>query len=252
MSQYGSPPDQPDPDQPPQNQPPQGPNPYGAPPPPQDPYGAQQQDPYGSAPPPPQDPYGAPPAATPYGGQQPNPYGGSPNPYGGAPNSYGNGGGAPSDYAGWVSRVGASLLDALLSAVAGLPLWIGYGILIGSASTTTDANGVTTTNMNGGAGSAILILVGALTYLAFWIWNVCIRQGRTGQTIGKGVLAIRLVGRDGQPIGGGLSFVRQLAHFLDGICYVGYLWPLWDSKRQTFADKIMGTVVVNVSSTRQV
>jgi uncharacterized RDD family membrane protein YckC len=31
---------------------------------------------------------------------------------------------------------------------------------------------------------------------------------------------------------------------LDGFCYVGYLWPLWDDKRQTFADKILGTVVV--------
>ncbi|MDQ1539752.1 MAG: hypothetical protein QOH29_478, partial [Actinomycetota bacterium] len=28
--------------------------------------------------------------------------------------------------------------------------------------------------------------------------------------------------------------------------YLGYLWPLWDSKRQTFADKILKTVVVNV------
>jgi hypothetical protein len=27
-------------------------------------------------------------------------------------------------------------------------------------------------------------------------------------------------------------------------CYVGWLWPIWDSKRQTFADKIMKTVVV--------
>jgi len=34
---------------------------------------------------------------------------------------------------------------------------------------------------------------------------------------------------------------------LDGLpCYLGYLWPLWDSKRQTFADKIVGTVVVRV------
>ncbi len=37
----------------------------------------------------------------------------------------------------------------------------------------------------------------------------------------------------------------MLAHFLDSLaCYVGWLWPLWDPKRQTFADKIMSTVVV--------
>ena len=27
-------------------------------------------------------------------------------------------------------------------------------------------------------------------------------------------------------------------------CYLGYLWPLWDAKRQTFADKIMSTYVI--------
>ena len=48
-----------------------------------------------------------------------------------------------------------------------------------------------------------------------------------------------------QPIGFGMSIVRQLAHIVDGIvCYIGYLWPLWDEKRQTFADKIMTTVCV--------
>ena len=52
-----------------------------------------------------------------------------------------------------------------------------------------------------------------------------------------------------QPIGFWLSFVRQLAHYVDQlICYVGYLWPLWDDKRQTLADKIMGTVCVPLNA----
>ena len=38
---------------------------------------------------------------------------------------------------------------------------------------------------------------------------------------------------------------EQRQHVLDSLpCYLGYLWPLWDAKRQTFADKIMSTVVV--------
>jgi len=28
------------------------------------------------------------------------------------------------------------------------------------------------------------------------------------------------------------------------LCYLGWFWPIWDRKRQTFADKIMRTVVV--------
>ena len=35
-------------------------------------------------------------------------------------------------------------------------------------------------------------------------------------------------------------------HILDAIpCYVGLLWPLWDNKRQTFADKILKMVVLD-------
>ncbi|WUN50496.1 RDD family protein [Streptomyces sp. NBC_00306] len=29
-------------------------------------------------------------------------------------------------------------------------------------------------------------------------------------------------------------------------CYLGWLWPLWDAKKQTFADKVCNTVVVKV------
>jgi hypothetical protein len=34
-----------------------------------------------------------------------------------------------------------------------------------------------------------------------------------------------------------------VAHLLDSIvCNLGYLFPLWDAKRQTIADKVMSTV----------
>jgi len=49
-----------------------------------------------------------------------------------------------------------------------------------------------------------------------------------------------------------MSFLRQLVHILDSLaCYIGWLWPLWDAKSQTFADKIMNTVVVNASQPQQ-
>jgi uncharacterized RDD family membrane protein YckC len=51
----------------------------------------------------------------------------------------------------------------------------------------------------------------------------------------------------GQPVGVGLAIGRYFVHILDALpCYLGFLWPLWDSKRQTFADKILSTVVVKV------
>jgi RDD family len=52
-----------------------------------------------------------------------------------------------------------------------------------------------------------------------------------------------------QPIGFWLSLVRQLVHWVDQMaCYIGFLWPLWDHKRQTFADMITSTVCVPLNS----
>ena len=208
MSEYGNPPQDPNTPQ----------NPYGQP----DPYG--QANPYGSS-----NSYG-----------QPGAYGQPQTPYG-QPAGYGY---AP-DYANWFKRVGAYLIDQLAMALAGLPLWIGYGMAVASAETTTNADGTVTVSGEPSGASVLLMGLGALTTLAFFIWNTCFRQGRTGYSVGKSALGIKLIGEDsGQPIGAGMSFVRQLLHIVDSICYIGYLWPLWDRKRQTFADKILETVVL--------
>ena len=72
------------------------------------------------------------------------------------------------------------------------------------------------------------------------------RGGTTGYTIGRGVAGCKLVKEStGETIGMGMAFVRDIAHIVDSIiCYVGWLFPLWDNKRQTIADKIMSTVVL--------
>jgi uncharacterized RDD family membrane protein YckC len=121
-------------------------------------------------------------------------------------------------YAIWIERVGATLIDA----VPGIILSI-----IGRAST--------------GAYVVCLILS-----LVFGLWNACYLQGKTGQSIGKRVLGIKLIKEQtGQPIGGWSCFGRIFVHIVDVLSlFLGYLWPLWDQKKQTFADKIMSTVVV--------
>ncbi len=60
------------------------------------------------------------------------------------------------------------------------------------------------------------------------------------------MLNLRLVSEEtGQPIGTLMAFVRDICHIIDSvICLVGYLFPLWDAKRQTIADKIVKTVVI--------
>ena len=188
--------------------------------------GGQQPDNAQSGPP--QGTYGGPGPNQP-GPAQPSGYG---QPYGQPPTGYqagpvmggGYAYGAP-PYASWITRVGGYLVDAL-------PAWVLTGIgaaLLG----------------HGGAGAAI----GFIFYLASLGWvgyNRWYRAGTTGQSLGKSATNVRLISEQtGQPIGGGMAFVRDLCHVVDAIiCYAGFLFPLWDDKRQTLADKIMSTVVV--------
>lgn len=149
--------------------------------------------------------------------------------------------------ASWGRRVLAYLFDVFLLTVVGAPFTVGYIQFGRSLETTTDVTGRTVTSVGDLPASAVpLMVVGGLLYLAFYVYNWCIRQGRTGYTFGKTVVSIKVVDeRTRQPIGGPMAFVRQLAHFVDAlVCYIGYLWPIWDSKKQTFADKMMHTVVL--------
>ncbi|RZS82879.1 putative RDD family membrane protein YckC [Motilibacter rhizosphaerae] len=140
--------------------------------------------------------------------------------------------GYPGAYASWGQRALGTLVDAGLVIGGYIVVFVVAGI-IGHVS---------------GVLGGLLFFLGFLAVLALAIWNTVWKQGTTGQSIGKGVAKIKLVREvDGQVLGPGMSFVRQIAHFLDSIpCYVGYLWPLWDPKRQTFADKILQSVVIPV------
>jgi uncharacterized RDD family membrane protein YckC len=204
---------------PPYQEPPnQGPyGPYPGPPqgpyqgPPQGPYQGPPQGPYQG---PPQGPYQGP-GQWPYQGPGQGPYQGPPpGAYQGPP-----GHGVPThQYSDWIHRVGGFLIDLVPYFVL---------VLIGSF---------------GGRVLYYLFLVIGIGYLAYNRWLL----GGQGQSYGKRVVGMRLLSEDtGQPIGTLNAFLRDLCHFIDGIiCFVGFLFPLWDVKRQTIADKIMRTVVV--------
>jgi uncharacterized RDD family membrane protein YckC len=151
-------------------------------------------------------------------------------------------------YTSWIQRVVATIIDAIPMVVIG---GIGEGIAIATGNNSCVAN----TEGYGGACTSSFSAVGMLAsflagliVLAFSIWNWGYRQGTTGSTIGKSALKFKVISEaTGQPIGFGMSLVRQIVHIVDGaICYIGYLFPLWDAKRQTLADKIMSTVCVPI------
>jgi hypothetical protein len=262
---YGSTPppgdDRPDPTSDPEERPAEG---YGSPPPPPPQYGPAEQSPPpaaappsappaegGYAPPPPPPPasggYGAPPPAEGgYGAPPPadSGYGAPP-----APPAYGQQGyGAAPAYTGpyeqgstvgtlalWPQRALGWVIDFIALAIPG---WILYAI--GAPRVQTVGNTIVSTGPN------FFYYLGGLYILALWIYNRWYRGGTTGYTIGRGVAGVKLVKEStGEPVGMLLAFVRDIAHIVDSIiCYIGWLFPLWDTKRQTLADKIMSTVVL--------
>jgi uncharacterized RDD family membrane protein YckC len=122
-------------------------------------------------------------------------------------------------YASWIQRVGAALIDYA-------PIWI-LDVIFFRVT--------------------VIYWLVSLAGLGWTIYNRWYQGGTTGQSLGKKVLNLRLVSEEtGQPIGMLMAFVRDICHFIDAIiCYVGFLFPLWDSKRQTIADKIVKTLVIS-------
>jgi uncharacterized RDD family membrane protein YckC len=92
--------------------------------------------------------------------------------------------------------------------------------------------------------AAIRFLV-FLVVFAYYIY-LAVQVGQSGSTPGMRVVGLRAISKStGQPIGAGMGVVRAIAHFVDNlICFVGWLFPLWDKEKQTIADKLVGTVVV--------
>jgi hypothetical protein len=149
-------------------------------------------------------------------------------------------------YTPWLSRVAASLIDQLPFA---LILGVGWLVLQNSIDSAclTDITPYTADQICsiGYSTVGVTVMWGAvLVGLAYLVWNFGYRQGTTGSSIGKSLLRFTVVSENtGNSLGFGLSVLRQIAHLIDaGTLLIGYLFPLWDAKRQTLADKIMSTV----------
>lgn len=65
----------------------------------------------------------------------------------------------------------------------------------------------------------------------------------TGWTVGRALFGIAVARGNGETIGPWGLLLRDLAHLLDTVSVVGWLWPLWDSGRRTFADMLLRTEV---------
>lgn len=81
-----------------------------------------------------------------------------------------------------------------------------------------------------------------IVWTAYYVYML----GKYGQTVGKMAMKIKVVKENGQPLTYLDALLRELASIISGVVLLlGYLWVIWDSKKQAWHDKIVGTVVVN-------
>jgi uncharacterized RDD family membrane protein YckC len=124
--------------------------------------------------------------------------------------------------ASFFRRFGAALLD---------------GILLGIVT------GVIEAIVGRGLGGLVSLAIG-IAYYGY------LEGGPTGQTLGKKALGIRVLDlRGGGPIGFSRGVIRYFGRILSAIpLLLGYFWMLWDSEKQTWHDKLAGSVVVPVDA----
>ena len=129
--------------------------------------------------------------------------------------------------ASWPARAGALSLDVLLG--------IGVlAVLVPLALTPPQRGWLWWVYMAVAAVIVLLVLA-----------NRWLLPAITGWSLGRALFGIRVVRRgDGAAAGFGRLLARDFAHLLDtAALFMGWLWPLWDSRRRTFADLLLRTEV---------
>ena len=87
----------------------------------------------------------------------------------------------------------------------------------------------------------LLGLAGTIGYMVLYCKKVS-----AGQSWGHKAAGVRIIDANtGSSISAGRVFGRKIARIPSAfVCYLGYLWMLWDPKKQTWHDKILNTIVV--------
>ncbi|MEU3740087.1 RDD family protein [Streptomyces sp. NPDC032198] len=132
-------------------------------------------------------------------------------------------------YASWGSRLKARTADSVFSIVSSPVSTLVLTIIAQNAS------------------HSIVRVIGWLGLVGniVGIFKMAYKVGRTGQTRGRRMAHIRVVdAHTFQPIGFSRSLLRLVAQIIDACSIIGVFRPLWNGKRQTYADLISRSIVV--------
>jgi uncharacterized RDD family membrane protein YckC len=140
-------------------------------------------------------------------------------------------------YAGFVTRLVAFMLDRFIIALSTVVASVGVSLVLQALRTYQLAEvRVISWQATAGAHGAAVLLFSAVYDLGFWLL--------AGQTPGKSVMGVRIVQTDGQRIRLGAALRRWLGYWLSSVLFLGFLLSLADNRRQALHDKLAGTLVV--------
>ncbi len=143
-------------------------------------------------------------------------------------------------YAGFGARLGGYIIDYLISLIFFIPGFA--GLFLGPHRTEScDQGRCRVPESSSIAIGTVLFVIGFVAFAVLYCKNV----GK-GQSWGMKAANVRVVDQNtGQPIGTGRAVGRYFARIISAFpCLLGYFWNLWDQRKQTWHDKIVGSVVV--------
>ena len=139
--------------------------------------------------------------------------------------------------AGFWIRVVASLVDGVILVVIQVILTVLLGLIAAGAVTGMNEQGQV-------ALSLVYSLFGTALSMAYYVFFT----GYCGQTPGKMAVRVKVIRTDGEDIGYGRAFFREVfGKFVSGVLLcIGYLMVAFDSQKQGLHDKIANTYVIKL------
>ena len=84
-----------------------------------------------------------------------------------------------------------------------------------------------------------------ISFVTMMLYVIILNASKWQDTVGKKLLNIQVIGKDGGRISIGRSACRFLFSFFSAsILFVGYLMAVWTKKKQTLHDMICSTFVI--------
>ncbi|MFV1956844.1 MAG: RDD family protein [bacterium] len=122
-----------------------------------------------------------------------------------------------------------AFITIFLAMLSGFTFTIGAGSFPGSAW----ANATFSTSIK-------------MIYFIVWLTYHTVFLGSTGQTPGKKALGLRVIRTGGEKISYARALGRTLGYIPSSLLYIGYIWAIWDRRKQAWHDKFVDTVVIKV------